>query len=185
MAVLDALYTRADYDRLPEGFPAELVEGCLVKEPAPRFDHGRAGARLRAILQELVGIDRLPLTPCDVAVDDHNVYQPDIVVLSEADLARLERERRAGRHTSYVGTPLLAIEILSPATAARDRDVKAAHLLRAGVGEVWLVDPDARTIDVCRRGAAPARVADADEARSGVVPGFAVVPRDLFDDRSR
>lgn len=46
MTVLDALFTRADYDQLPEGFPAELVEGCLVKERAPTFDHGRAGSRL-------------------------------------------------------------------------------------------------------------------------------------------
>lgn len=183
--MLEALYTRAEYDRLPEGFPAELVEGCLVKEPAPTFDHGRTGARLRALLQEFVGVDRLPLTPCDVAIDEHNVYQPDIVVLSEEDLARLERERQAGRHSSYVGTPVLAIEVLSPSTARRDREVKAKHMLRAGVGEVWLVDPSARSIEVLRQSAELRVFAGSEEVRSCAVPGFAVAPRALFDDRRR
>ena len=183
--MLEALYTRAEYDRLPEGFPAELVEGCLVKEPAPAFDHGRTGARLRAILQEHVGIDRLPLTPCDVAVDEHNVYQPDIVVLAEEDLARLDRERRLGRHTSYVGTPVLVVEILSPSTAARDRDVKADRMLGAGVVEVWLVDPTQRSIEI-RSAGTDARVSvGADEARSQVVLGLVVVPRELFSDATR
>ncbi len=32
-------FTRADYDRLPEGFPAQLIEGFLVKQPAPTYGH--------------------------------------------------------------------------------------------------------------------------------------------------
>jgi hypothetical protein len=46
-----ALYTRADYERLPEGFPAQLVRGQLVKEPAPRCGHGVIGARVEDVAE--------------------------------------------------------------------------------------------------------------------------------------
>jgi Uma2 family endonuclease len=74
----------------------------------------------------------------DVWIDRHNVLQPDVLVTA----APLPPD--AGR----VGVPLLAVEVLSASTAERDRGVKTATYLRAGVAEVWLVDPDAGTVEV-------------------------------------
>ena len=127
-------FTRVDWERLPEGFPAQLIQGQLVKEPAPTYGHQRLGARIRFALLSLLGPDRVPDTPADVLVDDVNVYQPDVVVLrAPADDA-----------SHYVGVPLLAVEVLSRSTRKRDRDVKAERLLVLGVEEVWLVDPERR-----------------------------------------
>ena len=55
--------TRIDYDRLPEGFPAQLIDGHLVREAAPTYGHNRIGARIRAALVSLVGPDRVPDSP--------------------------------------------------------------------------------------------------------------------------
>ncbi|MHC5009364.1 MAG: Uma2 family endonuclease [Planctomycetota bacterium] len=163
------LFTREDYDRLPEGFPAQLVGGQLVKEPAPTYGHQRIASRIHASLLPLVGPDRVLESPVDVGIDDHNVYQPDLVVLET--LPPLDR--------SDVGIPLLAIEILSPVSERRDRRIKTPRLLRAGVGEVWLVDPRHRTIEVhapatCRTARGP------EPARSSVLSGFELVPEELF-----
>ncbi len=162
-------FTRIDWERLPEGFPAQLIQGQLVKEPSPTYRHQRLAARIRFALSSLLGPDRVPDTPADVAIDDENIFQPDVVVLSAlADDAS---------HT--IGVPLLAVEVLSLSTRTRDRDVKAGRLLAIGVAEVWLVDPEARTIEV--RTARARRVACmGDEIRSEAVPGFALIVEALF-----
>jgi Uma2 family endonuclease len=50
---------------------------------------------------------------------------------------------------SWRGTPnpILAVEILSPSTAAWDRGVKRRRFQRSGIPEYWIVDPDARLIE--------------------------------------
>ena len=77
------------------------------------------------------------------------------------------------------GAPTLAVEILSPSTARRDRDVKRRRYLEAGVEEVWLVDPAAKTVEVHRADCAMAT--DGEEAaRSIAIPGFEIVPAAFF-----
>ena len=163
------LFTRADYDLLPEGFPAQLVEGYLVKEPSPTYRHQRIEHRILAGLAALVGIDRVVPSPADVVLDDHNVYQPDVVVVREIP----PEEARD------VGIPLLAVEVLSPSTRRRDREVKTRHLLEAGVEEVWLVDPREGTIEVHRTGGSR-EVRGATPVESEAVPGFRLTPTELF-----
>jgi len=41
-------------------------------------------------------------------------------------------------------------EILSPSTSQLDRAQKLAIYAREGVGHAWLIDPDARTLEVLR-----------------------------------
>ena len=53
---------------------------------------------------------------------------------------------------SEVGVPVLAIEFLSPSTAARDRGAKRRIYQGAGVAEYWIVDLDARLVERRRPG---------------------------------
>ena len=98
---------------LPEGFPAQLIDGCLVKEPSPTYGHQWVLGRVYRALALLVG-DRAVPAPIDVGLDDWNVFQPDVVVLSGVP--------DASRHD--VGVPLLAVEVLSSGTARLDRAAK-------------------------------------------------------------
>jgi Uma2 family endonuclease len=167
--LVEGAFTRADWSLLPEGFPAQLVEGDLVKEPAPTYGHQIFVLRVAASLHRLVGVERAPVAPLDVGLDDFNVYQPDVVVLRK----RLPLDARD------VGIPLLVVEVLSPSTASRDRGVKRRRLLAAGVEEVWLVDPVLRSVEV--HDAAGVRTASGkDVLRSRSLPAFSIVPAELF-----
>ena len=162
-------FTRRDWNLLPEGFPAQLIAGWLVREPAPTYGHQRLSGDLRDLLVAVVDKHRVACAPIDVGIDNLNVFQPDIVVLSV----------QPPDEVHDVGIPLLAIEILSPSTARRDRNVKRARLLRAGTAEVWLVDPATRTIEVhdaqgCRKAEGPTTL------HSLALPGFSVTPATLF-----
>jgi Uma2 family endonuclease len=175
MSIMTSVYTRAQYDLLPEGFPAQLIEGQLLREPSPDFGHQRIAFSIARTLEPLVGPRRVCLAPLDVPVDEFNVYQPDIVVFR----VPLEDETE----TAARGVPLLVIEVLSPSTASRDRLVKRTRLLDAGVEEVWLVDRMNGSIDVYDLGSyrdVPRRSTRNRPIASGVLPGFELTPAHLF-----
>jgi Uma2 family endonuclease len=159
----DTRFTVDDYKALPEGFPAQLIEGGLAKEPARTWRHQGIALALAMRLAAVAGERRVLIAPADLVLDRWNVLQPDVLVFA-CDVA--EAEARGG-------LPVLVAEVLSPGTEDRDRGVKCAAYLRAGIGEVWLVDPQAGLIDVRTRDGS-ARYGAGDEAASGVVPGFRV-----------
>ena len=83
--------------------------------------------------------------PCDVVLSDSDVVQPDLLFVSR------EREHLLSGGENVRGAPDLVIEILSPATADRDRGYKRELYGRHGVTEYWLVDPIAETVSVHRQ----------------------------------
>ncbi len=49
------------------------------------------------------------------------------------------------------GAPDVIIEVISPATAARDRILKRDLYQSSRVGEYWLIDPERRSLRIYRR----------------------------------
>ena len=84
----------------------------------------------------------------DVVLTQESVVQPDILFISNEC-----REVIADNNIS--GAPDLVVEILSPSTADRDRELKLRLYARHGVREYWIVDPDERTVQVMLLGARP------------------------------
>jgi len=80
------------------------------------------------------------LCPADIILGPRTLVQPDLFVLRINPTAPPSTWQEAG-------VPLVAIEILSPSTASRDRGAKRRIYQQAGVSEYWLVDPDARLIE--------------------------------------
>jgi Uma2 family endonuclease len=170
-AISDARFTRADYMLLPEGFRAELIDGVLVKEPAPTGWHQRLVGDIHLALTACVDRRRVVFSPIDVFVDDYNVLQPDVAVLPE--------DAPIGPGTVAIAMPILVVEVLSPSTARRDRLVKTRTYLRAGVREVWLVDPDTRCAEIVTSSGTRLFAAGS-VPRSGALPGFALDLGALF-----
>lgn len=111
----------------------ELVDGQLLVTPAPSNRHQRAVRRL-CVLLDLACPDSLEvvLSPCDWKVSDTTVFEPDLMVIRQAEF---------DLDTTFTGTPLLVVEVRSPSTAATDRTLKRQQYARHGAAAYWLVDP--------------------------------------------
>jgi Uma2 family endonuclease len=71
--------------------------------------------------------------------------------------------------------PDLVVEVLPPSTRANDEGVKRDLYMRSGVRELWLVDPDARTVTKVRPDASPDEVlGEGSVLTSDLLEGFAM-----------
>lgn len=140
-------WTHADYAALPDdGQRYEIVDGVLYMTPSPVTAHQRASHWLvfhltRAV--DLAGIGEVFAAPYDVELAPKVVLQPDIVVVLNQNAGIVTEEH-------IVGVPDLVVEILSPGTAGFDRRDKQDAYAAAELGEYWIADPTARTIEVLR-----------------------------------
>lgn len=139
-------YTYRDYLEMPDepGYRIEILDGELVKEPAPNVPHQRASRRLQRILEDYFWpIDpegEIFNAPLDVTFGSTNVVQPDILYVSGEQKAIVEYAR-------VDGPPTLVVEILSPTTIRKDRLKKMQIYQRAGVKHYWLLDPEEKTLE--------------------------------------
>ena len=78
--------------------------------------------------------------------------------------------------------PELVVEIRSKNDSPAALEVKVADYLRAGVKVVWLVDPLAKTVAVCRAGEEAAVVLGEAETLTAeeIIPGFRLPLAELF-----
>ena len=141
--------TIEDLLALPDdGLRHELLDGEHVVSPAPFPDHQRAvGEFLNALRNSVHGRRdaEVFVAPADIQLSSRTLVQPDVFVV------RSDPERRLSVWAD-APVPILAVEILSPTTAARDRGAKRRLYLEAGVEEYWIVDLDARLVERWRSG---------------------------------
>jgi Uma2 family endonuclease len=171
-------FTYRDYLLLPEGDRRELIEGDFYMAPSPVFWHQYIGSTVATALNNHVRPDRLGVVvsaPMDVVLSEGTVVQPDVIFISR---------RRLGIIREYImGAPDLVIEILSPGTSARDRELKLRLYARYGVLEYWIVDPDRRSVQVMVLGAQgydTIRTYTSGAIESSVLPGLNLTLDEIF-----
>ncbi len=138
-------WTRDEVLALPDdGNRYELIDGELLVSPSPSHVHQRAVGGLFARLRPFVGrhaIGEALFAPADLDLNSQQLSQPDLFVVS-----RLASDPPYS-DWSETGVPLLAVEVLSPASARHDRITKRLRYQRSGIAEYWIVDLDARLIE--------------------------------------
>jgi Uma2 family endonuclease len=138
-------WTRDAVLALPDdGQRYELLDGELLVSPSPRGAHQRAVLELALLLGPWVRAQRvgaLALSPADLDFGGGQLLQPDLFV----GAMRNGREQVEWRD---FGIPILVIEVISPATARYDRVIKRRWYQHAGVPVYWVVDLDARIVEV-------------------------------------
>jgi Uma2 family endonuclease len=137
-------WTAAMLAELPDdGNRYEVVDGELLVTPAPAWPHqtmiGALYRRLAAWL-EAHRVAHVMLAPADVTLDPKTLVQPDLFVVPL-------HAGRAPRSWAEAGELLLAVEVVSPASARADRHLKRRRYQRAGADEYWVVDLDARLVE--------------------------------------
>ncbi len=138
-------FTLADFNALPEGPPDyEFDGGKLIAMPRP---HPRHQAILRELTAELaVYLRTHRIGTCwpevDVELSRRRVYVPDLTFL-----ARERRDIYSESRGRIMGAPDLVVEIVSPASASRDRIAKFNAYREAGVSWYWLIDSQSLAIE--------------------------------------
>ncbi|HEX9638055.1 MAG TPA: Uma2 family endonuclease [Acidobacteriota bacterium] len=132
-----------DYSAMPaNGKRYELLDGELRVTPAPSPQHQRIVLRLaQAVQRALPSSAELFVAPIDLILGEHDVLQPDIVVVDDPQQIT---ER------GIEGPARLIIEVLSPNTAEFDRTVKAVRYGSFGIEHYWLVDLKRREVECYR-----------------------------------
>ena len=179
--VIERRWTAADYRRLPEGPPYyELDEGDLIEMVRPRGKHQEIIGRLFAVIDAHARSNRLGKVWPEVAVQlsPTLIYIPDLTFLLTENLDRFADD------VVVQGPPDLAIEVVSPSTASRDRSRKLRAYYQAGVPWYWLVESDTLLITEYRHMADGYLVnqttAATDEFAPTLFPGLALRMADLL-----
>jgi len=143
-------HTYADYLVWSNTYGDELIDGtAYVREPARSRSHQSIVVGL--CKQLATALENRPcevyVAPFDVRLpksteeDDQidTVVQPDVLIVS--DLQKLDAR-------GMRGAPDWLAEVVSPGTARHDQIVKLPVYERAGVREVWLIDPVDRRVSI-------------------------------------
>jgi Uma2 family endonuclease len=139
----DRDWTVDDLRALPDdGLQYELADGLLLVTPAPRLEHHRAAGRVFLVLHAACPDDlEVFFAPVDFQPTTRRSLQPDVLVVRKADL---------GESPAVVQPLLLAVEILSPSTRAKDLILKRELYATSGVESYWVVDLDIPSITAWR-----------------------------------
>jgi Uma2 family endonuclease len=181
---IEPLLTVADLDAFPEddGNRYELIEGELYVSRAPGIPHQRVLLNLEIGLSEYlkrnpVGI----LVPGAGAIfSDYDAVIPDLAFV------RHERWNEVVTDDKFTGALDIVIEILSPGTQNRKRDLSAKRKLYANyaIAEYWIVDSENQSVLIFRlRDQSFEEVATLtgdEELSSPKLPGFQLKVREIF-----
>lgn len=182
------LLTVEDLDALPDDgnrfelIEVELVIGEPIMTRSPALTHQYVLDNLHFYLRtylEQNPVGRVVTTP-GVIFDSYNSVIPDLALLTQEQLDRI------GDATHINEAPALAIEVVSPGreNARRDRVMKLQLYSKFGVGEYWVADPEARTLEIYRRAegalAPAATLRSLDELDTPLPPGFSCTPARVF-----
>lgn len=125
-----------EYLRTPEHPRYEWLDGVAVMVPDPTLDHQHFLHRLTNLLERSLP-DLFVVGPANLKLPRNRVRIPDLVVL---------RQRERGLFVETV--PVLVAEVLSPSTRTEDTMRKSGEYAEAGIGQYWLLDPEAYRLDV-------------------------------------
>jgi Uma2 family endonuclease len=147
MATTTGQITWQAFEQLPDGdgWHREVVEGELIVLPPPKSKHSEIARRANRTLSvcEDKGLARVYMEAGYKLADDPATWiVPDVSVL------RIERAQATHGDDYFVGSPELAIEVVSPSETARDLNRKIDALLAGGSLAVWVIYPDEKEVRV-------------------------------------
>jgi Uma2 family endonuclease len=136
-------WSRQEIINTPDGPERyEVIEGELYLTPSPAAPHQDIVTGLATELRVYArdhDAGKVLVAPLDVAIDEHQSVQPDIIFVS--------RERVDIIKDCIEGAPDLVVEVCSPSSQGRDRVVKSRVYARFGIPNYWIVDHSSRTIE--------------------------------------
>lgn len=138
-------YTIDDFEKIPEEFRIELIDGVIYDMCAPTVTHqmitGYIFNKISNHINNKKGSCLSFIAPIGVQLDcdDKTVIQPDVSIVCDRS--------KVIRRFIY-GAPDFVLEVLSPSTKRRDLTLKPHKYQNAGVREYWIIDPEKKKVMV-------------------------------------
>jgi len=127
------------YAAIPyDGKRHEIIQGEHFVNPAPNIYHQQVSRRIQFQLYTEIELTELGVVidaPVDVQLTDHDIVQPDLVVITKPRFHIITP-------TKVKGVPDLIVEILSPSNRDHDLMTKRQAYQRCTVPEYWIVFPE-------------------------------------------
>ena len=175
-------YTPEDLLRMPDGDRYELIDGELVEKVMSMKSCYVAG-KIYARIDQHAQTHRQGWV-----FSEGNTYQcfrdaPKKVRKADTSFIRLDRltlaEFNQDGHCPIA--PDLSVEVVSPNDVKYDVDRKVGEFLNAGTQLVWVVNPDAKTVEIHRADGTGIILHENDQlSGEDVLPGFSCRVGDLF-----
>jgi len=148
--------TYADLEALPERYVGEIIDGTLYAQARPASPHAQAASALGVLLGNAFGRRFGNSGDGGQPGGWCLLLEPELHLGSDVlvpDIAGWRRERmpQVPKVPGFELAPDWLCEVASPATRKLDRSLKLERYHRAGVGHVWLVEPEDHFIEVYRR----------------------------------
>jgi len=123
----------------------DIVDGVMTIATTPTVAHQRILGKLFSKLHQFVSGQQLGevlFAPVDVIIrrEPLRTRQPDLLFVTNEHASILGDQ--------VEGPPDLVVEILSPSNTRSDLEAKLSDYATLGVGECWLVSPEARSVEI-------------------------------------
>lgn len=130
----------------PPNMVAEIIRGALHLQPRPASPHAFAGSSLGIEIGGPFQKGRGGPGGWWI-VDEPELHLAEEILVPDLAGWRRERMPRFPRVPYFTQAPDWVCEVLSPSTRGRDIGPKRAIYREHGVGWLWLVDPDAGSLE--------------------------------------
>lgn len=167
------------YEEITEDQKAEFINGQVWLHSPVQRRHSVASDLLFALLHAFVSRHALGWVGHEKLLVSltRNDYEPDVAFW------RAERAKDFSPDQMRVPAPDFVVEVLSPSTEKNDREVKFEDYAAHGVGEYWIVAPEAERIErfvLAGESFTPAGTFQAGTINSAVIAGFEIPVAAVF-----
>jgi Uma2 family endonuclease len=138
--------TYEEWLRMPEVTDAieEVVNGEIRIMPPAKLKHAIIIDRIRTALKGLLDNDRVIVLTGSFGL----IIRKEPLTSRVPDLAVFELATLVEQDGYIHAAPQLLVEVLSPANTRREREEKLGDYASIGVPEVWVISPEARTVEI-------------------------------------
>lgn len=145
MATTPKTLTYEEWLRLPEVEGVEeVVNGEIQKMPPNKVLHADTVENLAGLLREKVNRETVQVRVSTFGL----VIRREPLTMRVPDIAVFIRNNVVEQDGYIQSAPELAVEVLSPANTRAERAAKLRDYESIGVPEVWVVSPEAQTVEV-------------------------------------
>lgn len=178
----DKLITADEFWDMEFDAPAELVQGEVLEVTRPGARHGYLCVSISSLLQNWASATGVFIV---IGNDAGVITQRDPDTVRGPDVLVIRKDRLPGQKIPsgwLTVSPDVVVEVLSPSDQWPLLLDKVAEYLETGVLEVWVVEPEEKSIHVFGQESAPRILKSGDVLASDkILPGFSAQVEKVFE----